>query len=229
MENEVGKKENVKDFLPQDLFAEFMSYTPKQQLYCKYRGVGFNQEKGWLAAGFAKTNARQNASSFEKNHPLALEIIKAMQVKAKLGGLGKENSVITKEIENNVAKGRTALDIIATKKGEEANQLKFYVDVISGNIKQTKKTTTTDSEGKQVVKVEEIEPSISERLKAREKMDSLLGIDDIKNVMGEVQVNKDITIKIVDTSAPKDLAEEKPVIDMEENDDGTFVEGDSDE
>jgi hypothetical protein len=108
------------------------------------------------------------------------------------------------------------LDIIASKKGEEANQLQFYADVISGNIKQHKKTTTTDKEtGKEVVKVEEIEPSISERLKAREKLDSLLGIDDVTKVIGEVEVNKDITIKIVDTTAPKDVIEQVPVIDVD--------------
>jgi hypothetical protein len=108
------------------------------------------------------------------------------------------------------------LDIIASKKGEEANQLQFYADVITGNIKQHKKTTTTDKEtGKEVVKVEEIEPSISERLKAREKLDSLLGIDDVSKVIGEVEVNKDITIKIVDTTAPKELVDDSPIIDAE--------------
>jgi hypothetical protein len=108
------------------------------------------------------------------------------------------------------------LDIIASKKGEEANQLQFYADVISGNIKQHKKTTITDIEtGKEVVRVYEIEPSISERLKAREKLDSLLGIDDVSKVIGEVEVNKDITIKIVDTTAPKELVDDSPIIDAE--------------
>jgi hypothetical protein len=152
-----------------------------------------------------------------------------LQTRAKLNGLGKENSVISKEIANNALQGRTVLDIIASKKGEEANQLQFYADVISGNIKQHKKTTTTDKEtGKEVVKVEEIEPSISERLKAREKLDSLLGIDDVSKVIGEVEVNKDITIKIVDTTAPKELVDDSPIIDAETIEE-TEVDSESDD
>lgn len=218
MPNEVSKQDkmDLKSFLAPELLAEYMSYNIKQQLYTKFRGVGLAMEVAWVKAGFPQKNARPNASSFEKNHPLIKDIIKTLQTRAKLNGLGKENSVISKEIANNALQGRTVLDIIASKKGEEANQLQFYADVISGNIKQHKKTTTTDKEtGKEVVKVEEIEPSISERLKAREKLDSLLGIDDVSKVIGEVEVNKDITIKIVDTTAPKDVIEQVPVIDVD--------------
>jgi hypothetical protein len=43
----------------------------------------------------------------------------------------------------------------------------------------------------------------------------LLGIDDVTKVIGEVEVNKDITIKIVDTTAPKDVIEQVPVIDVD--------------
>ena len=228
----IGEKQDLKSFLPPELLAEYSSYTIKQRLYVKYRGIGKTMEEAWDKAGFPKTNARQNASSFEKNHPLSKNLIKELQARAKLSGLGKENSVISKEIANNALQGRTVLDIISQKKGEEARQLQFYVDVINGNIKQKKKTTTTDKDGNQITKIEEIEPSVSERMKAREKMDSLLGIDDVKNVIGEVEVNKDITIKIVDTTAPKDLMEEQPVVlDMDETEEGTYEsnEGDNNE
>jgi hypothetical protein len=229
--NEVSKQDkmDLKSFLAPELLAEYMTYNIKQQLYTKFRGVGLAMEVAWEKAGFPKKNARQNASSFEKNHPLIKDIIKTLQTRAKLNGLGKENSVISKEIANNALQGRTVLDIIASKKGEEANQLQFYADVISGNIKQHKKTTTTDKEtGKEVVKVEEIEPSISERLKAREKLDSLLGIDDVSKVIGEVEVNKDITIKIVDTTAPKELVDDSPIIDAETIEE-TEVDSESDD
>jgi hypothetical protein len=43
----------------------------------------------------------------------------------------------------------------------------------------------------------------------------LLGIDDVSKVIGEVEVNKDITIKIVDTTAPKELVDDSPIIDAE--------------
>jgi hypothetical protein len=232
--NEVAsiEKKELKSLLPEELLAEYMTYSIKQQLYVKYRGLGVVRETAWVKSGFPKTNARQNAQTFEKNHPLSTKIIKVFQTKAKLDGMGKENSVISKEIENNALQGKTVLDVIAQKKGEEARQLQFYVDVIAGNIKQRKKTTTTDKEGNTITKIEEIEPSVSERMKAREKMDTLLGIDDVKNIIGEVEVNKDITIKIVDTTAPKEMLESAPVIDMDETDEGTFEEtesGDSNE
>ena len=98
---------DLKSFLAPELLAEYMSYNVKQQLYTKFRGVGLAMEVAWVKAGFPQKNARPNASSFEKNHPLIKDIIKTLQTRAKLNGLGKENSVISKEIANNALQGRT--------------------------------------------------------------------------------------------------------------------------
>lgn len=227
--NEVSKndKKDLKNILSEELFAEFQSYSTKQQLYLKYRGVGVSQEQAWKKASLPIKNARQNASAFESNHPLSKEIIKRLQVISKLDGLSDKDSPISKEITNNIARGKDLLQIIGSKEGVEAEQLKFYLDVVNGEIKQKKKTITTDkSTGKVTEKVEEIEASVSEKIKAREKLDQILGLDDVQNILGEVEVNKDITIKIVDTTAPKDMLEEVPVMDAEIADSEEGVEDD---
>jgi hypothetical protein len=76
--NEVAsiEKKELKSLLPEELLAEYMTYSIKQQLYVKYRGLGVVRETAWVKSGFPKTNARQNAQTFEKNHPLSQKIIK---------------------------------------------------------------------------------------------------------------------------------------------------------
>lgn len=195
-------------YLSQELRTYYMNLPLKQRKFIDYRGQGFTLENSWKSAGFQSTHAKQLASQFVHKNPYVEELIKQIQTHNRLMQLNDPDSTLSKEIMNNAKKAKTALDYIKEAKGEEAVSLKFYQDVINGRVKQTKKTTTTDKEGNSVVKVEEIEPSISERMKAREKLDLRIGIDGVANkAVGEVEFSQGLKITIFDPS-DKALKEE---------------------
>lgn len=193
----------------------FNGLNVKYQKFIIYRGRGLTLENAWVGAGMIKKNARANASSWLKNNPDAQELVKMLQTNNQLKALSNSDSPISKEILDNSQKGLTALQIAKTKTGEEAVSLNFYLDVVRGKIKTTEKTTTTDSEGKQVVKVVEKEPSIQERMKAREKIDQLLGIANYEDKLGQVDLPNGMQITIVDVSNKEMKDESVKVMDAE--------------
>lgn len=193
----------------------FNGLNPKYQKFIIYRGRGLTLENAWVGAGMVKKNARANASSWLKNNPDGQELIKMLQTNNQLKSLNNVDSPISKEILDNSQKGLTALQIAKTKTGEEAVSLNFYLDVVRGKIKTTEKTTTTDSEGKQVVKVVEKEPSIQERMKAREKIDQLLGIATFEDKLGQVDLPNGMQITIVDVSNKEMKEESNKIMDAE--------------
>lgn len=193
----------------------FNGLNPKYQKFIIYRGRGLTLENAWVGAGMVKKNARGNASSWLKNNPDAQELVKMLQTSNQLKSLNNVDSPISKEILDNSQKGLTALQIAKTKTGEEAVSLNFYLDVVRGKIKTTEKTTTTDSEGKQVVKVVEKEPSIQERMKAREKIDQLLGIATFEDKLGQVDLPNGMQITIVDVSNKEMKEESNKIMDAE--------------
>jgi hypothetical protein len=89
----------------------------------------------------------------------------------------------------------------------------FYINVMNGAITAKEKTTTTDSEGNEVVKVVEKEPTISERMKAREKLDQMLGISQTADMQIELPNNMKITF--VDTSDKGAVRDDHDIIDVE--------------
>jgi hypothetical protein len=194
----------------------FNTLMPKYQKFIIYRGRGITLEKAWTSAGLyarSQTNAKASASSWLKNNPDAKELIKQLQTQAQLKQLNDVSSPLCKEIMTNAEKSLTALDIVKTKKGEDANSMMFYINVMNGAITAKEKTTTTDSEGNEVVKVVEKEPTISERMKAREKLDQMLGISQTADMQIELPNNMKITF--VDTSDKGAVRDDHDIIDVE--------------
>jgi phage terminase small subunit len=212
-------------YLDKDLRTYYMTLGLKYRKFIDYRGQGFTLENSWISAGFNSKNAKSLASQFVHKNPSVEELIKQIQTHNRLMQLNDPESTLSKEIMNNAKKAKTALDYIKEAKGEEAVSLKFYQDVINGRVKQTKKTTTTDKEGNQVTKVEEIEPSITERMKAREKLDLRIGIDGIANkAVGEVEFSQGLKITIFDPSDKALKEESLEAIHYNENEDAIDAE-----
>ena len=187
-------------YLDEKLRTYYMSLDLKHRKFIDFRGQGFTLENSWLSAGFVAKNAKQLASQYVKKNPYVEEIIKQIQTYHRLNSLSDHNSVLSKEIMNNAEKGKTALDYIHESKGEEAVSLKFYQDIINGQIIQKKRTTTIDKDGNKVVKMEEIQPSIAERMKAREALDRKIGIDNMSKAVGQVEFAEGLKITIFDPS-----------------------------
>ncbi len=200
--------------------------NPKYQKFILYRGRGMTLENAWVGAGLIDKNAKSNASSWLKNNPNAKELIKMLQTQNQLKSLSDENSMLSKEIMANSKKGLTALEIAKTKTGEEAESMNFYINVIRGGITSKETTTTTDSNGNVTTKEVVKEPTITEKMKAREKLDQILGIDSIADKLGKVDLPNGMQITIVDVSN-KEMKEEsnqvmnaEVVEEMEVDDDG---------
>lgn len=196
----------------------------KTRRFVDYRGQGFTLANSWKNAGYLikgstdkakETFAKTNASSYLKNHPEVAELIKMIQTNTRLKQLNDNNSALSQEILSNADKAKSALEIAREKTGEEATQLLFYVNIANGSTIVKETTTTTDAEGNKVVKVVEKEPSITDRIKAREKVDQILGIDSINKMVGQVELANGIQITVVDTSNKELLEDEKDIIDVE--------------
>lgn len=212
---------NDLDNLNESYKQYFNNLLPKYQKFIIYRGRGITLEKAWTTAGLyakSQSNAKASASSWLKNNPDAKELIKQLQTQAQLKQLNDSNSPLCKDIMQNAEKSMNALDIVKTKTGEDANSMMFYINVMNGSIVSKEKTTTTDSEGNEVVKIVEKEPTISERMKAREKLDQMLGISQTPDMTIDLPNNMKITF--VDTSDKGQVRDDHDYIDVEaeEND-----------
>ena len=78
-----------------------------------------------------------------------------------------------------------------------AEQIKFYRDIVVGNIKSKKRTKFIDKAGITTWKIEETD-DIKDRIVARKELDRILGINKFMDI-GTVEMG-DITINIVDAS-----------------------------
>lgn len=202
-------------YLPQELREFYIALKPdKMKLFVDYRGQGFTLERAWIESGHSPKNARANASTYLKNHPEVADLIKQIQTHNRLLQLNDPNSPLCKEIMNNVEKSKTALDIAHDRVGEDANEIMFYINIQNGNMKSTERTTIKDADGNVVnVKVVEKEPTIADRMKAREKLSEILGMSSIRNQSVQVEEPEDIQITIIDPSNKELLKEQE--IDLE--------------
>lgn len=203
------------DFIDKSYQEYFNNLNPKYQKFVIYRGRGLTLENAWIGAGLIKKNAKGNASSWLKNNPDAKELIKRIQTNNQLKSLGDSNSVLSKEILENSQKGLTAIEIAKSKTGEEAASLNFYIDVVRGKVTSKETTKTTDDSGKITVKEVVKEPTISEKMKAREKIDQLLGIATFSDKLGQVDLPNGMQITIVDVSNKEMKKDESNVLDAE--------------
>lgn len=219
-EVQVGKY----SFLSENWRQFYNSLDIKTRRFVDYRGQGFTLANSWKNAGYLirgtsdkakETYAKTNASSYLKNHPDVAELIKMIQTNARLMQLNDSKSALSQEILANSEKSKSALEIAKEKTGEEATQLLFYLGIANGSTIVKETTTTTDSEGKEIKKVVEKEPSIADRMKAREKIDQILGIDSVNKMVGQVELANGIQVTIVDTSNKELLEDEKDIIDAD--------------
>ncbi len=202
-------------YLPEEMREFYVALKPEKiKIFVDYRGQGFTLEKSWVLSGHSEKQAKANASAYLKNHPQVQELIKQIQTHNRLMQLNDPNSPLCKEIMNNQEKAKTALEIAHDRVGEDASEIMFYVNVQNGNLKSTEKTTIKDADGNVVnVKIVEREPTIADRMKAREKLSEILGMSSIRNQSVQTEEPEDIQITIIDPSNKELLKEQE--IDLE--------------
>lgn len=204
--------EEVLKGLPEELMVKFnrMNTTAKQ--YTANRILGFNKVDSMRNAG---SNAKDGASlsstakSLEDRNPAIEEIVAYAQEHNFESQLLNEKSKFNQTIEQKqqealITQATSAASVMSPNMAES---VAFYRRVASGSVKTYKTTEKYDANGKLVERRKEIIDDAETRMRAREKLDRLLGINAMQN-LGQVQVGS-ISINIVDAS--KDDKEEREV------------------
>lgn len=202
--------------LPDDLLVKFnkMNQTGKQ--YTLNRILGFTKVDSIRAAG---SNAKpemlsSTAKSLEERNPQIEEIVQWGVEHSLESQLNNEKSAFAKTLEGKKAELEMQQLNHATSvmSPNMADSIDFYKKVATGFYKTRKITERYGADGKLIERKKEVIEDVDAKMRAREKLDRLLGINAIQN-LGQVQVGS-ISINIVDASKKED---DEPSTDFQED------------
>jgi len=200
--------------LPEDLLAKFnkMNQTAKQ--YTVNRILGFSKNDSLRNAG---SNASNNSSlsstvqNLEERNPQIEEIVNWGVEHSLEAQINNDNSAFAKTLEGKQAEAELAQLNHATSvmSPNMAESVEFYRKVAKGEIKTTKIIERYDANKKLIERKKEYIEDVDAKMRAREKLDRLLGINAIQN-LGQVQVGS-ISINIVDASKKEETEAEREI------------------
>lgn len=171
---------------------------PKIQAYIEFRCQGYTKTDSYIYAGFRSKYAGQAANNLENRNPEIQEIVEAMNTRKSLS-IDNPESAVSKKLDAIVESDeyKKALEKVENATGEVAEQIQFYRDIIQGKTKVLKKVIDKDANGVIIkIKEEYVEPSISERMEARKRYDSIIGLSQSAKTIGTIEAGE-ITINIV--------------------------------
>ena len=194
---------NIKyGYLDKNLLDYYNTLDIRRKKYIDFRGQGYNKAESYKMAGYNAKNYGQAAYNLERNDNTLREIIVNISNHNKLENFANGNGDLSRQINalSDSAQTKKALKVLENATGEEAMRIKFYTDIASGKQKVIEKTTIKDKDGNiKEERIVEKEPSISDRMVARAKLDGILGISDMTSQIGQIQAGQ-ITVTIVDAS-----------------------------
>ena len=214
---------NIKyGYLDKELLDYYNTLDIRRKKYIDFRGQGYNKVDSYKMAGYNSKQVGQAAYNLERNTPMIKEIIECISNHNKLNQLTEGKGELQRQINalSDSAQTRKALKVLENATGEEAVRIKFYTDISSGKTKTIEKTTIRDRDGNiKEERIVEKEPSISDRMMARARLDAILGIADMSSAVGQVQAGQ-ITVTIVDASNKQQKQDKRNdvVIDADFND-----------
>ena len=197
--------------LPEELLIKFNKMNNTARQYTLSRIVGFNKVESVKNAGSSAEGSSLSsiAQSLEERNPAINEIVEyATQHNIDKQLLADEGK-FAKEIQAKEDQLAHATSVMNPTMAESVN---FYRRVANGAIKSYKTIETYDKDGKLTGRRREIIDDVDAKMRAREKLDRLLGINAIQN-LGQVQVGS-ISINIVDASKKED---DKPEVDVQDD------------
>ena len=170
-------------------------------------------------AGYNAKNSAQAAHNLEKGN--IANIIDAIVTHRKLDDFAGGKGELKKQIDalTTSAQAKKALKVIEDATGEEAIRLQFYNNIANGKTKQIERTIVKDKDGNiKEERIVEKEPTISDRMMARGKLDALMGLNQMPSTVGALQAGQ-ITVTIVDASNKSQLQDKRNdvVIDADFN------------
>ncbi len=187
--------------------ARHKAYTPEQQLaydkllakqrkYVDYRVQGMRKIDAYKLAGYsANRGAGQNASMLEKRNPMLTELINARKIGAVADTYAEPDGEVAKAVDALAlqSKGEQIMEAVCALSPEEAEKLAFLKGVFTGKI-TTKKVIRKYNSAKELLsEIVEETSDITNKMKAREMYDRMLGlyaptVTDSMNV-GTININ----------------------------------------
>ena len=203
--------------LPEPLLIQFnkMNQTAKQ--YTVNRILGFSKVDSLRNAGSNAKDGKSlssTAQTLEDRNPQIEEIVAYAQEHNLESQLMNDKSAFAKSLEQKKAEAEIqqlnhATDMMTPNMAESIN---FYRRVVNGSIKSYKITEKYGPDGKTLIeRKREIIDDVESKMRAREKLDRMLGLNAIQNC-GTVQIGG-INIRIVDASKK----DEQPEPDIQED------------
>lgn len=192
--------------------------SAKEQLYVDFRGKGFGKTDSVRMAGYNSKTPSAVANSLEKHKPQIIPLVQTLMLyREKQGRLAKSDDIDVDLMAKLVATDSdNAIRTLAMSDSEMARRVNFYRDIVNGRLKNTKVIQDIDPKTGEILKrrVEESD-DIATRIKAREKLDELLGLNRLQS-LGQLQI-KDITINFVDASKKEEVQDERNKVDLDVN------------
>ena len=194
--SEVGAPRRYKCFT-KDQQEFYDNLSPKRRKYVDLRGQGMSKIQAYKTVGYSGNNAGQAAYLLEERNSGIKELINTI-TQASFGG--GQNLPAKRENAN-------IQEIVKNADGETAKRIQFYNDIIDGKIKTVKRITRRRANGSIIdYKVEEVS-DVEVRMRARQELDKILGLNAIFDV-DKVQMG-DITINIVDASKKDEIEDSR--------------------
>ena len=205
--------------LPQDLLIRFNKMNNTARQYTLSRILGFSKVDSIRNAGSqAKPDMLSStARSLEERNPQIEEIVKWGLEHSLESQYANDKSEFAKTLEGKKAEAEIAQLNHATSvmTPNMAESIEFYRRVANGGIKTYRTTERYGPDGKTLIeRKREIIDDVDAKMRAREKLDRLLGINAIQN-LGQVQVGS-ISINIIDASKKEDKEEDR-VVDYQDD------------
>ena len=205
-------KLNIKyGYLDPNLLQMYNSLDFRRKRYIDFRGQGYNKTESYKMAGYnVKNNIGQAAYQLD-NNPKIKPILDAIFTHNKLDEFGKGDGTLKNQIDaiSSSSQAKKALKVLENATGEEAQRINFYLNIANGKTKTIEKTTVKDKDGNiKEERIVEKEPTIADRMTARQRLDNILGLNDVPSVVGTINAGGGITVTIVDASN-KDQKQDK--------------------
>lgn len=226
------KYNEIAKCLPDNLREDFCRMNAVAKQYTAHRIMGMTKKDALLQTGStAVKTANQTADYLERKNPQIKEIVNYCINNSVEQRLLNPKSSFNKVIDEQVkqAKSDEALtaQVLTPEQQQQieeiekapfaltpnqAESIQFYRDLCRGKYKTYKTTIVYDADDKVVSKKVEKIDDVAVKIKARQELDRLLGLNSLRQ-MGSVQVGK-MTIKIIDTSQPTE-EDNKPPVDYQ--------------
>ena len=197
---------------------QYERLNDKMRAYVDGLGRGLNKSQSIREAGYKAERVAEVARGIEKRYPFVKELAKTiLDWNAERDALAKAEDMEQDIIVHLLNKsGDDAMKALENNDAEMAKRITFYNKIIDGRIKTTKVIQEVDPRTGAVLKrrVEEVD-DVATRIKAREKLDEILGVRTL-NSLGKFKV-KDITINIVDAGKKDELEDKRNMVDLDVN------------